>query len=274
LRFLLSRSSCIANASAKISGPLALMRGNSSSRDIFRSLIREPDRPSTVSACPNRSATVSSRLLKGPPWMTPSLRSSSASGSSGRGSSSAITASASAHALTVGAIGPIESRLYDKGKAPSVGTRYLLGFKTDDPAKCGRRTDRPARIGTYCGLVTCRPQLLPLRQMMSRRVPALDRLDCPEFHSGVCSNYGGGEFTHVVLRRDNCTSGTQAPNHCRINCRGQCLLSQQLRAGARRLAGDIKQIFDVYDCAIKRAKVTPTRALASAASEAAWEASE
>jgi hypothetical protein len=203
--------------------PPTLMRGTSSTGAIFSSLSRQPDRPNTVSACPSRSLTVLSRPLRDAPWMTPNLRLLSETGSMGCGSSPAITASASAHAWTVRAIGPIESREYESGKAPSVGTRYLLGLKPTMPHNAaGTRTDPPvsepiAISHMPSATATAPPDDDPPGTLArSTGLPGVP-------YCGFSPMMVAAKFTHIVLCRDNGARGTQAPDHRRVEHRGHSL---------------------------------------------------
>jgi hypothetical protein len=55
-----------------------------------------------------------------------------------------MTASAAAHAPTLRAIGPIESSVYERGNAPSVGTRDLVGlYPTTPQSAAGTRVEPP-----------------------------------------------------------------------------------------------------------------------------------
>ena len=68
-------------------------------------------------------------------------------GSISHGSSPARIASAVAQASTVAAIGPTESSVGDSGKAPSVGTRDLVGLNPTRPHNAaGMRTEPPVSV--------------------------------------------------------------------------------------------------------------------------------
>src|SRR6185312_10312411 len=101
----------------------------SSTSATLSSLRRTPALPSRPTAASQAAPTVASMPSNGMPRQTPKRSPASDAGSSAVGASPAITASANAHSATVLAIGPMESSVNDKGNAPSVGTRRLLGFQ-------------------------------------------------------------------------------------------------------------------------------------------------
>ena len=63
-----------------------------------------------------------------------------------------------------------------------------------------------------------------------------------------------GELGHVGLGEDDGAAGTQPAYDRRIGNRRRRLLGKNFRAGAGRLAGDIEQILDADDHAVKRAE--------------------
>ena len=63
-----------------------------------------------------------------------------------------------------------------------------------------------------------------------------------------------GEFRHVGLGDNDRASRTQPVHDRRINCSGFRFLSERLRARARHLARNVKQVLDADDSAIERAK--------------------
>ncbi len=83
----------------------------------------------------------------GMPCTMPSRSPASGAGCNGCGLSPAITASAAAHSATLFAIGPIESSVNDSGNAPSVGTRWRLGFQPTMPhSAAGMRVEPPVSL--------------------------------------------------------------------------------------------------------------------------------
>ena len=103
-----------------------------------------PARPSSLMASENLSDTVGSRLSIRRPCGIPILSPPSRCGSIVDASIPDITASAAPHCVTLFAIGPIESSVYDSGNAPSVETRNLLGLKPTMPQNAaGTRSEPP-----------------------------------------------------------------------------------------------------------------------------------
>jgi hypothetical protein len=62
-----------------------------------------------------------------------------------------------------------------------------------------------------------------------------------------------GEFGHVGLGNDHAAGSAQPPHYGRVGRRSR-RIGEHLRAGARRLAGNIEQILDADDGAVERAE--------------------
>src|SRR6266849_1064021 len=194
----------MAYASVGAKPPLALTCTMSSTSEIVSSLNLTPAWLSLPSAAVQAAVTVGSAPPNGMPCQMPSRRPASGAGSILGAASPAITASASAQPATLLAIGPIESSVNDSGKAPSVGTRCLLGFQPTRPhSAAGIRVEPPVSVP------------MAISHMPSATATAPPEVEPPgtrtvEWIAGraeirIGADPGKSEFAHVGLCHDHRT---------------------------------------------------------------------
>ena len=200
--------------------------------------VRQRDERAVEGASPPRHRARSITLASG----TSSRRPFAASAAQGRRRNACEDRIEGRAASTELASGPIESSVHDSGKAPRVGTRRAVGLKPTTPHNAaGIRTEPRVSVPsdiTHMPSACATPA--PDDEPPGTR-PVADPTGFSACRNAVQADAAERELDHVRAPDDHGAGSAQARDDGRVALRRR-RVGEQLRSGARDVAGDVEQV--------------------------------